>query len=251
MSACTTSVPARSMTLTGTTNSVPVGDRREVRRVEARLRPQRRGGLLQILDVHRLGNPAVAGRHRGLHQHAHRDLGGVARRNGVHGVQVVIDEEPLGHGDLGEAGLHPHHVRHDRGEIGHPHHRRRREQPGAAGPPGESFPHLIGGARSCHAGVPYSGVRKRAAERPPSGRLSGGQRFGGRPDLGHTVRVALSRVTPGRAYDRRPNGRIRSQLRSRRIFRRGRVRVGRHTRPRGPVNHRQVNSGGDSQRDVE
>jgi hypothetical protein len=47
------------------------------------------------LQIHRLGDPAVTGRHRGLHQHAHRDLGGVARRDRVHGMQMqmVVDEE--------------------------------------------------------------------------------------------------------------------------------------------------------------
>ena len=65
--------------------------------------------------------------------------------------------------------LHPDHTRHDRREIRHPHHRGR-EQPGAAGPLGEAFPHPICGGRSCHVGLPYSGVRKP--------RVFCGQRFG-------------------------------------------------------------------------
>ena len=48
----------------------------------------------------------MAGRHRRLHEHAHRHLGGVARRDRVHRVQMVVDEEPLGHVDLGQARLH-------------------------------------------------------------------------------------------------------------------------------------------------
>jgi hypothetical protein len=33
-----------------------------------------------------LGNPAVTGRHGGLQEHAHRHLGGIARRDRVHGM---------------------------------------------------------------------------------------------------------------------------------------------------------------------
>ena len=59
------------MTLTGTTSSVPsliVVKSGGSRRLRARSDVV---GLLQILDAHRLGHPAVAGRHGGLHHHAH------------------------------------------------------------------------------------------------------------------------------------------------------------------------------------
>jgi hypothetical protein len=84
MSAWTTSVPLRSMTLTGTTSSVPSVKGAEVGWIDASGGAQRRGGLLQVPHGHGLGNPAVTCRHGGLHEHAHRHLGGIARRDRVH-----------------------------------------------------------------------------------------------------------------------------------------------------------------------
>ncbi len=193
MSACTTSVPARSMTLTGTTSSVPSlivvksgGSRRACARSDV--------VAFSRLDAHRLGIQ------RWLDGTVASISMPIAISAALHDAMACtvcrwMNEEPLGHGHLGEPGLHPHHVRHDRGEIGHPDHRRRREQSGAAGTPGESFPHLIGSARQlpCRRTLLWS--KKGDAERQPSGRFCVDQRFGGRPDLGHTVRVALSRVS--------------------------------------------------------
>jgi hypothetical protein len=44
------------------------------------------------VGVHHLGACAVD-HTDGHHEHAHRDLGGVARRDRVHGVQMVVDEK--------------------------------------------------------------------------------------------------------------------------------------------------------------
>jgi hypothetical protein len=81
-----------------------IGDLREIGRLELSPRPQRHGGLLQVVDGHRLRYPAMGGGHGRFHQHAHRHLGGVAGRDRVHGVQVVVDHEPFGHPHFGQAG---------------------------------------------------------------------------------------------------------------------------------------------------
>ena len=160
-------------------------------------------------------------------------------------LQVVVDEEPLGHRDLGVARLHPHHMRHDRREI-------RALGPSPRPRTADCRPAARRGASTCDmswSGLPCRATLLRskvasAGDGPPK-RVSGGQGFGAGPDLGHTVRVALSRVSRlAGAYDLRPNGRVRSQPRSRRISDAGERALGRHTRARGSVNHRQVNSGG-------
>ena len=125
-------------------------------------------------------------RHRGLHQHAHRDLGGVARRDRVHGVQVVVDEEPLGHRDLGEAGLHPdpHAVRSTRNTALAP----------------SRLPKTAGCRRAARRGVStsdmwWSGLPCRATLLWSKIGLgySMARDLDEAPHLGHTVRVALSR----------------------------------------------------------
>ncbi|CPW01787.1 50S ribosomal protein L3 rplC [Mycobacteroides abscessus] len=108
-------------------------------------------GLAQVLDVHRLGNPAVRGRGSGLHQHAHGDLGQVARGDRVEGLDVVVDEVPLGGGHLAIARLHPVHMRHHRGEVGDTGHHGGGEQGGTAGLVLQALPDLV--SRRCAHGA--------------------------------------------------------------------------------------------------
>ncbi len=120
--------------------------------------------------------------------------------------EVVVDEEPFGHGDLGVARLHPHHMRHYRGEIRHSDHRRGREQPAAARAArrGASTCDMSWSGLPCPATLLRSKIAS-ATDRPAK-RVSGGQGFGAGPDLGHTVRVASSRVRAWRGIRPAPSG---------------------------------------------
>jgi hypothetical protein len=62
------------------------GDLSEIRRVQLGPGVQGRGGLPQVLNGHRLRYPSVTARDSGFHQHPHRDFGGIAGRDRVHGM---------------------------------------------------------------------------------------------------------------------------------------------------------------------
>jgi hypothetical protein len=192
MSACTTSVPCRSVTVTGTTSSTPsVICAKSGGSSCARARNDVVAFSSTRLVFISLGYPAMAARHGGLHQHSHRHLGGVAGRDRMHGVQVVVDHEPFGHPHLGQARLHPHHVRQHRGEVGNSGHRRRGEEPGATGTGGKPQPCRICAGRACHDDISYSGVGRRdpAMRRPGAARgdaADHADRSSGRGDLADT-----------------------------------------------------------------
>jgi hypothetical protein len=99
-----------------------------------------------------------------------------------------LDVKPVRHAHLGELGLHPPYVRHDRREIRHSQHCRGRENARTARTGRRCLPQPVG----------RGGIRRDAASYgQPKWGLG---EFGGTPDLGHTVQVALRRLDPsGRA----------------------------------------------------
>ena len=148
MSACTTSTPSRSMTLTGTTSSVPSvmasksgGSIRAVARSDV-------VALARYCTVIAFGiQRCVVGTVASISMP-------IAISAALHDAMActvgrwLCTKNHFGTVDLGEARLHPQHVGEHRGEVRAPAPSRPRENSRLpAGASGEPLPHAVGGRR--------------------------------------------------------------------------------------------------------
>ena len=94
---CTVTVPSEVTALTDTGTS---GAAAQLATVVSAMQVRSVVGLGQVLHLHALGQPAHVRRAGGLGQQAHGGLQPVARRDRVHGADVVLGRAALGHDDL-------------------------------------------------------------------------------------------------------------------------------------------------------